>query len=103
LYEGEWLNDKAEGYGVYLHVDGSKYVGRWKQDKQNGYGNNKEEYYIDPNVGEETWGDGARYEGFYYDGNKHGKGKFVWADGSIFEGDFKNNVIEGIGILEEEL
>jgi len=32
------------------------------------------------------------------DGNKHGKGKFVWADGSVFEGDFRNNVIEGIGM-----
>lgn len=28
---------------------------------------------------------------------KHGKGLFIWADGSTFEGDFKYNNIEGFG------
>lgn len=23
VYEGEWLNDKAHGYGKYTHLDGS--------------------------------------------------------------------------------
>ena len=38
VYEGEWLDDKAHGYGFYLHVDGTKYQGDWLEDKQHGQG-----------------------------------------------------------------
>lgn len=31
-------------------------------------------------LGIETWPDGARYEGMYKRGKKHGEGRFVWAD-----------------------
>lgn len=27
VYEGEWVNDKAEGKGVYFHQDGTSYTG----------------------------------------------------------------------------
>ena len=27
LDEGEWLEDKANGYGIYTHIDGAKYEG----------------------------------------------------------------------------
>jgi hypothetical protein len=36
--EGEWKNDKADGYGVYIHLNGAKYEGYWKEDLQDGYG-----------------------------------------------------------------
>lgn len=45
VYEGEWVNDKAHGFGVYLHSDGSRYEGEWLNDKQHG-------------TGIETWQDG---------------------------------------------
>ncbi len=32
------MDDKANGYGVYLHVNGTKYEGQWKNDLQDGYG-----------------------------------------------------------------
>ena len=25
VYTGEWVNDKAHGYGIYLHKDGASY------------------------------------------------------------------------------
>lgn len=25
VYEGMWVDDKAEGFGVYTHLDGAKY------------------------------------------------------------------------------
>jgi len=50
-------------------------------------------------IGTETWADGAKYEGYYHEGTKHGQGKFVWADGSTYEGEFRFNAIEGIGKL----
>lgn len=33
VYEGDWEDDKANGYGVYLHVNGARYEGNWKNDK----------------------------------------------------------------------
>lgn len=38
VYEGEWLDDKAHGCGIYTHTDGAKYEGYWKEDKQEGKG-----------------------------------------------------------------
>ena len=29
---GEWKEDKANGYGVYIHVNGARYEGNWKDD-----------------------------------------------------------------------
>ena len=58
---GSWADDKANGYGVYIHVNGAKYEGQWKDDLQEGYGI-------------ETWSDGSRYEGYYKGGKKHGQG-----------------------------
>ena len=34
IYEGEWLDDKANGKGTYYHINGAKYEGEWKDDKQ---------------------------------------------------------------------
>ena len=29
IHVGEWKDDQANGYGVYLNADGSKYEGYW--------------------------------------------------------------------------
>ncbi len=46
------MDDKANGYGVYVHVNGAKYEGQWKNDLQDGWG-------------VESWSDGSKYEGEY--------------------------------------
>ena len=33
VYDGEWRDDKAHGFGVYCHLDGAKYEGMWEEDK----------------------------------------------------------------------
>ena len=48
IYEGEWKDDKANGYGIYIHVNGAKYEGEWLNDKQHGQG-------------VENWPDNAMY------------------------------------------
>ena len=83
IYEGEWLNNKANGEGKFIHK-GIIYEGQWKNDKQNGHG-------------KESWKNGSYYEGDFVNGKKEGKGKFVWADGSSYEGDFKDNTFNGKG------
>ena len=32
VYNGEWLNDKANGKGKYIHLSGANYEGDWKDD-----------------------------------------------------------------------
>ena len=39
--------------------------------------------------------DKSYYEGDYYEGKKHGKGKYIWPDGSQYEGDWEENKISG--------
>ena len=32
VYQGEWMNDMANGKGVYIHSGGAQYEGEWKDD-----------------------------------------------------------------------
>lgn len=32
VYEGEFKDDKAHGYGKYISFDGNKYEGWWEND-----------------------------------------------------------------------
>ena len=34
VYEGDWVNNKAQGTGEYRHYDGARYVGEWVNDIQ---------------------------------------------------------------------
>jgi hypothetical protein len=27
VYDGQWKNDKANGFGTYVHINGAKYEG----------------------------------------------------------------------------
>ena len=33
IYEGDFLDDKQDGYGIYTHTDGTVYKGQWKDDE----------------------------------------------------------------------
>jgi len=37
-YDGEWVDDVKEGYGVLTYVNGERYEGYWKADKAHGKG-----------------------------------------------------------------
>ena len=37
-YEGEWINGKACGRGVFYHVNGDVYDGEFREDRANGQG-----------------------------------------------------------------
>ena len=84
VYEGEFKNGHSNGYGKYIALDGTTYKGTWLNDKQNGIGN-------------EIYPDGSFYNGNYKDGKKNGNGKLVFKDKNIFEGNFVNNDICGEG------
>ena len=48
---------------------------------------------------EEIYQDGSRFRGYKLDGNKHGKGVLLLSNGSRYEGDWKNDVMSGLGKL----
>lgn len=47
----------------------------------------------------EVYRDSSKYEGYQLHGKKHGLGTLVLADESRYEGDWKNNMMSGIGKL----
>ncbi len=44
-----------------------------------------------------TYKNGERYEGEFFEGAKHGKGKYYYIKGELYIGDWKNNVKDGFG------
>lgn len=81
-YEGETLDGKRHGKGIYLYPNGKIYTGEWQQGKKHGWGLFK-------------WPSGNRYEGEWRDNRRHGKGTFVFSDGGIHEGVWVNGKSQG--------
>ena len=86
VYEGEFKRGQSNGYGKYLALDGTSYKGTWLDDRQNGAGN-------------ESYPDGSFYNGNFKNGKKDGFGKLVFKDKNVFEGHFVNNDINGEGVF----
>ena len=84
-FEGEFKQNKANGFGKYVNIKGEIYIGNWVDDKQEG-------------DGELILKDGSRYNGQFKKGLKNGKGKISWTDSSYYEGDFVNNYFDGYGV-----
>ena len=50
MYKGSFVDNKMEGFGIYVGPHGEEYEGEWEDDKPNG-------------KGKKTWLNGATYEG----------------------------------------
>jgi len=74
-YEGDYLDGKRSGKGVYRYADGAVYEGDWLDGKMSGKGVYR-------------YADGDVYEGDWLDGKRSGKGVFRYANGDVYEGDF---------------
>merc|ERR1719478_1640847 len=86
--EGIFVNDLAEGPGVYVgQLDGleNKYVGQFKRNMKHG-------------KAVETWSDGSCYVGQYADGRKNGEGSFDWPDGRKYVGEWEISRMQGRGV-----
>jgi len=38
IYEGSWINNKAQGLGCFWHLTGDIYVGEFEEDQAQGFG-----------------------------------------------------------------
>jgi len=78
--------DCANGKGIYLYSDGSKYTGEFADGVRNGQGTLKI-------VG------GIKYVGQWANDLPNGQGVKTLEDGMQYSGEFKNGVMHGIGTL----
>ena len=80
-YEGDWKNDKRNGYGVQMMEDGTLIKGDWKENIPHGNGTILYEQ-----------GDKGYYSGDLKKGKKHGFGTEVSRNrvlSTVYEGDFE--------------
>ena len=94
VYEGELVDGKMHGRGVYRYAGGNVYTGPFHNGKPHG----------DNAVFEYSNGD--RYEGPYVNGLKdtgdgNSRAVYKFKDGSIYTGPFKANMREGHGAVME--
>ncbi|KAM4632270.1 radial spoke head 10 homolog B [Discoglossus pictus] len=115
-YEGEWVNDKKDGWGMQRFKSGNIYEGQWKNNKCHGLGRmrwiaTKEEYTgqwvngIQNGYGAYIWliqrDPETKYSmrdvniGNFVNATRHGKGQFNYADGSVYDGEWKSNIKHG--------
>ena len=104
-YDGQWANDKYEGYGSLLN-DGEKYIGYFKNGIRNGKGTlSKKDGDIfegeflngEFKKGKIIYKNEDEYKGSIVDGKKKGKGTYKYKNGDIYEGYFENDTFNGEG------
>jgi hypothetical protein len=76
-YDGDWLNDKMHGFGVYCYSNGDLYEGEWEENLHCGYGK-----YL--------FTDGSKYEGEWKEHKMHGSGKYLDVNGVTWAGEFRD-------------
>jgi len=75
-YEGDWKNDRMEGYGIYNYSNGDVYEGQWLDNMHQGNG---KMYFTD----------GSRYEGEWKDHKMHGSGSYWDINNVNWSGEFR--------------
>lgn len=83
-YEGDWVDEKYDGYGVETWARGSRYRGQYRQGLRHGFGVYR--FYT-----------GDVYAGEWSNGQSHGCGVHTCEDGSRYVGEFKWGVKHGLG------
>ncbi|KAK6328282.1 hypothetical protein J4Q44_G00002600 [Coregonus suidteri] len=117
-YEGEWVNNNREGWGVRCYPSGNLYEGQWRNNMRHGEGSmrwrqlgqqyrGRWENGVQHGQGTHTWflrrvtGSQYRlrneYSGDFVQGLRHGQGSFYYASGAHYKGEWKENKKHGQG------
>jgi len=111
VYQGQWRNNKRQGLGRIVYLDGGIYEGTWINDVPSGYGRvirrNGEMYegyindYKADGKGSLTSLDGYRYTGDWVEDKKHGTGEeYIENSMYMYRGEFSNGLYHGQGLLK---
>ncbi|KAM5213697.1 radial spoke head 10 homolog B isoform 4-T7 [Hipposideros larvatus] len=116
-YEGDWVHNIKEGWGIRCYKSGNIYEGQWANNVRHGEGRMRwlttnEEYTgqwgkgIQNGFGTHTWFLKRipnsqyplrnEYIGDFVNGYRHGNGKFYYASGAIYEGEWVSNKKHGM-------
>jgi hypothetical protein len=127
MYQGNFSNDKKNGFGIQAWSDGNRYEGNWIDDNRTGQGTfywKDGDKYVGQFLNGQTTENGvttrkaipklcisgdcyngygkfgftnAVYEGYFKNGKREGKGKTIAWDGGIYEGDYVDGLPNGKG------
>ncbi|KAL6125779.1 hypothetical protein ACLB2K_073833 [Fragaria x ananassa] len=109
-YEGDWVDEKYDGYGVETWARGSRYRGQYRQGLRHGFGVYRF-YTGDVYAGEwsngqshgcgvHTCEDGSRYVGEFKWGVKHGLGHYHFRNGDTYAGEYFADKMHGFGVYQ---
>lgn len=76
-YEGDWVEDKMQGFGIYYYANGDIYEGEFYDNKHHGFGR----YFF---------ADGTKYVGEWKNHLMHGSGKYKDINGAKWKGEYRN-------------
>eukprot|EP00440_Ansanella_granifera_P003268 gb/GFBE01003559.1/.p1 GENE.gb/GFBE01003559.1/~~gb/GFBE01003559.1/.p1 ORF type:complete len:405 (+),score=95.10 gb/GFBE01003559.1/:1-1215(+) len=91
-YQGEWHNNKKNGYGVQVFPNGQKYEGQWANGMRNGEGT----LWVPLGKAKKLR---KLYVGGWKDDRRHGRGTCFFKDGQFFQGDWTEGKMHGQGTL----
>ncbi|XP_019368423.1 PREDICTED: radial spoke head 10 homolog B2-like [Gavialis gangeticus] len=118
LYDGDWVNNIKEGWGIRCYESGNIYEGQWEKNVRHGEGRMRwltinQEYTgqwangIQHGFGTHTWFlkriPGSQYPlrneyiGNFVKGDRHGHGRFIYASGAMYDGEWICNKKHGFG------
>ncbi|BDA51302.1 probable phosphatidylinositol 4-phosphate 5-kinase 1 [Coccomyxa sp. Obi] len=110
-YDGQWLDDKFHGWGMYNASGGYSYCGCWKAGKRKGFaimcspdGSLYRGTFLDNlchGHGEQiTLGTGYSYFGSWHKGEKHGRG-IERDENHLYDGQWCSGLMHGLGMLHK--
>ena len=110
LFEGNFKEGNLEGNATEKNLNGDIYIGDYVKGKKEGKGKEetKEQIYEGEYINNIKEGYGKvyykllndNYEGEFKNNQINGKGIYKWNDGDVYKGDFLNGKMNGNGIYE---
>merc|ERR1719160_1232464 len=91
-YQGEWANNKKNGYGVQVFPNGEKYEGQWGNGLRNGEGT----LWVPVGKAKKLR---KLYVGGWKDDRRHGKGTCFFKGSEYYQGTWDHGMMHGQGTL----
>ncbi|XP_061548671.1 alsin-like isoform X4 [Phycodurus eques] len=114
-YQGHWRDGKIHGFGIYRYATGEVYEGCFNEGQRHGYGMLRSgkmdkassgvfigQWVCDKRTGYGVYDDitrGEKYIGLWLDDERHGSAVVVTQYGVYYEGNFRENKMNGLGLL----
>merc|ERR1712217_724439 len=91
VFNGQFVDGRRDGHGVFTWPDGSIYTGAWRRNKANGAG---------WQITNRNLRRAVEYKGFWQDSMFHGMGNSKWSDGREYSGGHREDLKHGFGVLK---